>query len=152
MAVIRRSARVPYSALQMLTLVNDIEAYPEFLHWCHASRIEKQEGHIVEAALDIGISGIYKTIRTENTTEASDGGEASTIRIELIEGPFRQLHGSWTFRDVDDGACEIDLCLEYEVHRTPIGMILHALFEEIANSQLQAFTRRAEVVYGQDDR
>jgi ribosome-associated toxin RatA of RatAB toxin-antitoxin module len=148
MAVIQRSARVPHSALQMLTLVNDIEAYPEFLHWCHAARIEKQEGHIVEAALDIGISGIYKTIRTENTTEAPDGGDAQ-IRIELLEGPFRKMHGLWTFRDVVDSAgSDVDLCLEYEVHRTPIGMILRPLFEEIANSQLHAFTKRAEVIYG----
>jgi ribosome-associated toxin RatA of RatAB toxin-antitoxin module len=132
----------------MLTLVNDIEAYPKFLHWCHAARIEKHEGHIVEAALDIGVGGIYKTIRTENTTEASDNGGASKIRIELLDGPFKHLHGAWTFRDEEPRACDVDLRLEYEVHRGPIGMILGALFDEIANSQLNAFIKRAEVVYG----
>lgn len=153
MAAIRRKARVPYTALQMLTLVNDIEAYPEFLHWCHAARIEKSTGAVVEAALEIGIKGIHKTMRTRNTTDAPDSEESdspATIRIEMIDGPLRRLHGLWRFTDVPEHGCDIDLSLEYEIHRTPFGLLLRALFDEIANSQLNAFIRRADSVYGGD--
>jgi ribosome-associated toxin RatA of RatAB toxin-antitoxin module len=148
MAVMQRSARVPYSALQMLTLVNDIEAYPEFLHWCRAARIEQSTGPIVEAALDIGIKGIHRTIRTQNTTETTDSRNGMKVRIDMLDGPLKRLHGAWTFRDVEAGASDVELSLEYEIHQTPFGMILRALFDEIANSQLQAFIKRAGAVYG----
>ena len=148
MAVIQRSARVSYSAEQMLALVNDIEAYPDFLHWCHAARVEQAAGDTVEAALEIGISGIYKTIRTRNTTIAgNDSVGAARIRIEMLEGPLKSLRGAWTFVDVNGNGCDVELELEYEVHLSPLGFILRSLFDEIANSQLNAFIRRARVVY-----
>ena len=150
MAEIQRSARVPYSAGQMLALVNDIDSYPEFLHWCHAACIERTSGAVVEAALEIGIRGIYKTIRTRNTTSpADDAGHPATIRIEMVEGPLKSLHGAWTFADAAEGGSNVVLHLEYEVHLSPLGFILRTLFDEIANSQLNAFVRRARVVYGE---
>ena len=85
MAVIDRSARVPYGADQMLALVNDINTYPKFLHWCHAARVERAEGLTVDAALEIGISGIYKTIRTRNTTRPAAEQQPATIRIEMLD-------------------------------------------------------------------
>ena len=39
MTQVTRRARVPYSAEQMFTLVNDVESYPKFLHWCRGARI-----------------------------------------------------------------------------------------------------------------
>ncbi|PPS58920.1 hypothetical protein CRX72_25460 [Pantoea sp. BRM17] len=39
MAQISRSALVPYSAAQMYQLVNDVDAYPEFLPGCTGSRV-----------------------------------------------------------------------------------------------------------------
>jgi ribosome-associated toxin RatA of RatAB toxin-antitoxin module len=148
MTAIDRRARVPYRADEMLALVNDIDAYPEFLHWCHAARIERAEGQTVDAALEIGISGIYKTIRTRNTTRRSDAGHPATIRIEMIEGPLKRLEGTWVFTDLGSDGCDVELQIEYEVHRSPLGLILRALFDEIANSQLHAFVKRARVVYG----
>lgn len=150
MAVIERSARVPYGARQMVVLVNDIAAYPEFLHWCHAARIEKAEGATVEAALEVGVSGIHRTMRTRNTTAIDESGTSASIRIEMIDGPLKRLQGAWVFTDRPPKGCDVRLTLEYETHRTPFGAILRALFDEIANSQLNAFVRRAERVYGVD--
>jgi ribosome-associated toxin RatA of RatAB toxin-antitoxin module len=147
MAAIKRRVRVAYSASQMLALVNDIESYPEFLHWCHAARIEKSGGSVVEAALDIGIRGIHKTMRTKNTTQAAAGDRGARIRIEMIDGPLKRLVGGWQFTDCAQGGCDVELVLEYEVHRTPFGMLLRTVFDEIANSQLNAFIRRAGTVY-----
>ncbi|MDX1563442.1 MAG: type II toxin-antitoxin system RatA family toxin [Gammaproteobacteria bacterium] len=147
MAVIQRRARVAYRARQMLELVNDIDAYPDFLHWCSGARIEKVEGATVEAALDVGIRGIHKTIRTRNVTTLPAEGSAR-IDIEMLDGPLKHLHGHWLFSDSGDGGCDVELSLDYETHRTPFGALLRALFDEIANSQLNAFIRRADAIYG----
>jgi len=149
MAMIQRSARVPYSVLQMLTLVNDIEAYPEFLHWCQAARIEKSVGPIVEAGLDVGLRGIHKTMRTRNRTEVDESGSPASIEIDMLDGPLKRLQGSWTFSDCEPAGCNVELRLDYEVHLTPFGLLLRALFDEIASSQLNAFIRRAGALYGE---
>jgi ribosome-associated toxin RatA of RatAB toxin-antitoxin module len=140
--------RVPFSAGQMLALVNDIESYPGFLHWCRAARIEKSAGSMIEAALDIGISGIHKTMRTRNVTSVAEDSSTASIRIEMLEGPLKRLVGQWNFADRADSGSDIGLVLEYEVHRTPFGMLLRTVFDDIANSQLNAFIRRAETLHG----
>jgi ribosome-associated toxin RatA of RatAB toxin-antitoxin module len=39
MTLVQKSALVKFSALQMFELVNDIEAYPQFLPWCKKAKI-----------------------------------------------------------------------------------------------------------------
>jgi ribosome-associated toxin RatA of RatAB toxin-antitoxin module len=134
---------VPYTAEQMFDLVNDIEAYPKFLHWCGGARVESADERHVEATLDIGIAGIYKTFRTRNTLE-----RPKRIAIALISGPFRHLAGAWGFIDSPRGGADIELALDYEVSHSPLGFVLAKAFEEIAHSQMSAFVRRAEEVYG----
>lgn len=148
MPVMRRSAHVPYSALQMLKLVNDIDAYPEFLHWCRDARIERSDDGTVDAALEIGVSGFRRTLRTRNTTRVREGDGEAWVDIEMIDGPLAYLSGGWVFADVAPGECEVTLSLDYEMQRTPFGQLLHVIFEEIANSQLHAFVRRAREIYG----
>lgn len=148
MAVIERSAEVPYSADQMLALVNDIDAYPQFLNWCQGARIDAVEGSTVDASLQVGIAGISKTLRTRNTTTVDSNSGIARIHIEMLAGPLKTLRGLWQFTDRGQTTCSIVLRLEYEVARSPFGLIIRGLFDEIANSQLNAFVARARVVYG----
>jgi len=137
---------VSHSPAEMFALVNDVEAYPKFLHWCRAARIERTFDGGVEAALDIGIGGVRKTFRTRNTMAPPAADAPGRIGIELVSGPFRRLEGSWTFTPVD-GGCDVRLELDYEIASMPLGMIFSAVFEEIARSQMHAFVRRAGEVY-----
>ena len=143
MRTVRRSARVPYSAAQMFDLVNDVESYPRFLHWCRDARIERADGDTVEAVLDIGISGIHKTFKTRNTLE-----RPNKLEIELISGPFRHLDGVGRFTDQPDGGSEVSVTLEFEVSHSPLSMIFSAVFEEVARAQMGAFIKRAKQIYG----
>lgn len=143
MRSIRRSARVPYSAVQMFDLVNDVEAYPEFLHWCRGARIERRDGDALEAVLDIGVGGVHKRFRTRNTLKPP-----REIEIELVSGPFRRLDGKWSFADVESGGSEVSLVLEFEVVASPLSMIFSTVFEELARSQMNAFVERARQLYG----
>jgi ribosome-associated toxin RatA of RatAB toxin-antitoxin module len=143
MPAIRRSARVPYTAAQMFDLVNDIEAYPQFLHWCRGARVAVSAADTVEATVDIGIGGMHKSFMTRNTLE-----RPRRIGITLLSGPFRRLDGAWTFADVPGGGTDVELALDYEVNYSPLAFVFAAVFEEVARSQLNAFVRRAGAVYG----
>ena len=143
MPTVQRSARVPYSAQQMFDLVDDIERYPEFLHWCSGARVDKRQGDVVEASLDVGVAGFHRTFKTRNTVQAPSG-----IAIALVSGPFKRLEGEWRFEDSPQGGSSVSLSLLFEVTLSPFGAIFSRLFEEIASSQVDAFIRRAGRLYG----
>jgi ribosome-associated toxin RatA of RatAB toxin-antitoxin module len=143
MPTIQRSQRVPHTAAQMFDLVNDIESYPEFLHWVRGARIDRRGEGFVEATIDIGISGIHKSFTTRNMFE-----RPHRLDIELVHGPFRHLDGLWEFEDIGDGECEVSVTLTFEVVRSPLSVVFSMVFEELVRAQIAAFVQRAEAIYG----
>ena len=126
----------------MFDLVDDIEAYPRFLHWCPGSAVEKRTDDEVVASVDVGLGGIRKRFTTRNRLQRPE-----RIDLELVEGPFKTLRGAWTFEDAPDG-CDVGLSLDFEVAHTPLDMMFATVFEEIVRSQVAAFVKRAKTVYG----
>ena len=143
MPTVKRSARVPYTAEQMFDLVNDIEQYPKFLHWCRSARIDLNQGTTVEATLDIGILGFHQSFRTRNTLQRPE-----RIGIDLVSGPFRSLRGEWRFIPLPDRGSDISLMLTFELTLSPFGLVFTRVFEELAGSQMTAFVDRASRTYG----
>ena len=143
MQSVHRSVLVPYSAQQMFDLVNDIEKYPEFLHWCSGARIDVRQGSTIEATLDIGVLGFQRSFRTRNTLRGPE-----RIQIDLVSGPFRRLRGEWRFKDLPEGGADVELSLAFEVTLSAFGALFSRVFEELAGAQMQAFTQRAAALYG----
>jgi ribosome-associated toxin RatA of RatAB toxin-antitoxin module len=140
---VKRSARAPYTAEQMFDLVNDIEAYPKFLHWCRGARIDVAQGNTLEATLDIGALGFQQSFRTRNTLSRPD-----RIGIDLVSGPFQRLRGEWRFLPAVSAGTDVSLTLTFEVTMSPFGLVFAKVFEELAGAQMRAFIDRAKVVYG----
>lgn len=134
---------MPHTAAEMFDLVNDVESYPEFLHWVRDARVDERGENYMKATLDIGISGIHKSFTTLNTFE-----RPHRLDIELVSGPFRHLDGLWEFEDVGDGECEVSVTLSFEVVASPLSMVFSMVFEELVRAQVAAFVQRAETVYG----
>ena len=139
---VHRSALVPHSAEQMFRLVDDVEAYPEFLPWCRYARIRRSDGVIMEATLELRKGGIRKRFTTRNTRRPPEA-----IDIDLLGGPFRALEGGWRFRELSETGCKVALDLEFEFESKMLDVMLGAYFEDTCNSLVDAFTRRAAQVY-----
>jgi ribosome-associated toxin RatA of RatAB toxin-antitoxin module len=142
MRKVSRSALVPYTPEEMFALVSDIEAYPSFLPWCRSARVHEANSEFVEATLEFGRGGVRKSFRTRNTLQ-----QPESIRLELVEGPFRQLSGAWSFRGLGTGT-KVNLDLGFEFDSRVTDFVLGPFFEEICNSLVDAFTRRAHEVHG----
>ncbi|MGK3115189.1 type II toxin-antitoxin system RatA family toxin [Candidatus Pantoea formicae] len=142
MAQISRSALVPYSAEQMYRLVNDVDAYPEFLPGCTGSRVLDNNGNQMTAAVDVSKAGISKTFTTRNTLISNQ-----SILMQLVDGPFRKLTGGWHFTSLGDDACKVELSLDFEFTNMLVEMAFGRIFKELANSMVQAFSQRAKEVY-----
>ncbi len=145
MPKVQRSASVPYSAEQMFDLVNDIERYPQFLHWCTGARVDVRHGTSIEATLDIGVLGFTRSFRTRNTLRRPE-----SIQTVLVTGPFRRMRGEWRFTARPDGGSDVSLALQFEVTTTPFGAVFSKVFEELAGAQMSAFTDRAAKLYGRN--
>ena len=127
----------------MFDLVNNIEAYPEFLPWCVASRIIKQEGDTVDAELTISKGGFKKSFSTRNKIDS--GG---SITVSLLEGPFTYLEGVWNFMPLREDASKISLDLEFEMPGALANLAFGAVFNQICNTMVTSFTDRAKQIYG----
>ena len=143
MAVINKSALVPFTPNQMFMLVDDVEAYAEFLPWCSGSTVLIRTDKEVTASLEISHSGLQKAFTTRNVYETD-----TRINMYLVEGPFKKLEGVWQFHALGDQGCKIMLDLEFEFSNRLIGMSFGPLFGKMAGSLVDAFTQRANTVYG----
>lgn len=143
MVLVQKSALVKYSAQKMFDLVDNIEAYPEFLPWCSGSRILSRKDDVVEAELMIAKGGFKKSFATRNTLDY--GGR---ITIALLNGPFTHLEGKWDFMPLREDASKISLDLEFEMSGKLASLAFGAVFNQICNTMVASFTERAKEIYG----
>jgi len=141
---VKRTALVPYRPGQMYALVGDVDAYSEFLPWCRRSEVLRRDGNVVEAEIELEKGSVRKSFTTRNTHR---GDEA--IDIALVGGPFRHLAGGWRFEPVGDDGCRVSLALDFEFESRVVDALFGSFFETTCNALIDAFTRRAEAVYGE---
>lgn len=144
MRSVSRSALVPYSAAEMYALVDDVEAYPEFLPWCSDAVVHELDGEYQEATLELSKGGVSNRFTTRNRRVT-----AELIDIALVGGPFRQLQGGWRFQQLGDAGSKVSLALDFEFSSKIVSMMFGSFFEETCNSLVDAFTKRAQEVYGE---
>ena len=143
MAVVHKTVLLGYSAQQMFALVDRVEDYPNFLPWCGGVEVRERAGDKLVATLQINYHGVRQSFTTENTNTAP-----VMMKMRLVDGPFKSLDGTWTFRALREDACKIEFDLKYEFSSRLLEQIIGPVFSMIANSFVDSFCKRAEVVYG----
>lgn len=143
MANVNRSALVSYSAESMFDLVNDVDAYPQFLPGCAETTVHKADENQMKASILISKGGLRQWFTTQNQLKRGE-----YIRMELIEGPFSHLTGGWRFTPLSADACKIELDLRFEFASRLAQAAFGKIFSSVASNMVAAFTQRAREVYG----
>jgi ribosome-associated toxin RatA of RatAB toxin-antitoxin module len=143
MAVVHKTVILGYSAEQMFALVDRVEDYPKFLPWCGGVEVRQREENKLLATIAIHYHGVRQSFTTENTNVPS-----SSMKMHLLEGPFRQLNGNWTFKALRADACKVEFDLQYEFSSKILEKIIGPVFSVIANGFVDSFCKRAETIYG----
>jgi ribosome-associated toxin RatA of RatAB toxin-antitoxin module len=143
METVRKSALVLHSAEQMFALVKDVEAYPQFLPWCHSSRLLKDVDREICAQIVVSRLGIRQAFSTCNKYE-----EHKWMTLELKDGPFRHLSGKWSFLPLRNDACKVELEMDFEFAGALISKAFGSVFNHAAATLVDAFCKRADEVYG----
>ncbi|HEY9148010.1 MAG TPA: type II toxin-antitoxin system RatA family toxin [Gammaproteobacteria bacterium] len=145
MTTISKNALVPYSATEMFDLINDIESYDRFLPWCRSSEVLSQSEDEIRATIEIAHGSLHKAFTTRNRLQKN-----KMIEMRLEQGPFKHLEGFWRFDMLGERACKVSLDLDFEFSNKLIGMAMGPIFSQIANSLVDAFSKRAVEVYGKE--
>lgn len=148
MNLVRRTEVVPYAAARMYALVNDVAAYPEFLHWCRSAQVHESSADCMLATLELAVAGFHKRFTTRNQLQ-----EGREIELHLVRGPFRHFSGRWWFNDLpprtDGGvASSVSLAIDFDLESRLLQMVAGAALHRVADGLVSAFRRRAEVCYG----
>ena len=139
---ISKKADVKYRADQMYRLVNDIEAYPEFLPWCTEAIISNHSSNEIVADVSISVGKIKKIFTTKNTMQ-----QDSSISMKLIKGPFKKLNGEWKFQNNSEGGSIVSLNMEFEFKNKLLKYAFGSAFVVITDSLVDAFVERAKIIY-----
>lgn len=142
MAVIHKSVLLQYSVEQMFALVDQVEDYPQFLPWCGGVDVQERKENTLIATLNIHYHGIRQSFTTQNTNVS-----AQSIKMVLLDGPFKHLDGGWTFKSLRADACKVEFDLNYEFSSKILEQIIGPVFSMITNSMVDSFCKRAELIY-----
>ena len=138
MTQVQRTALVERPAEQLYELVLDVPSYPEFLPWCKASKVIEQGGseQVASVTIDAIVKQVSFTTRNSLTPH-------SRINLQLLDGPFRSLHGEWRFKPLSEAASKAELDIEFEFASGALALAIKPVFLKIADTMLDAFVARA---------
>ena len=139
MQTIRRSALVEHSTGRMFDLVNDVAAYPRRFDWCSAAQLIESGADRLVARLDLGLGALSTWFTTENTLD-----RPHSIDMNLVDGPFRKLHGRWEFHALDESASKVTLTLEFDPSNRLLGPAFAIGFQSLADRMVDDFVRVAD--------
>ncbi len=141
MREVRRSATVGQPAERIYRLINDIESYPQFVPGCTHARVEARSPREILATLGVRRGLLRAEFTTRNELEPE-----RRIHMRLVRGPFRMLEGEWTLTPLERGGCRIDLAIRFAFASRLAGALFESLFQQTAESLVDAFVARAETV------
>jgi ribosome-associated toxin RatA of RatAB toxin-antitoxin module len=139
MAVVEKSVLIERTATRMFELVDGVEDYPKFLPWCGGTELLERTDSRTAARIHINYHGLKAHFATENAKEAP-----RWMSIELREGPFQRMDGSWKFTPLGDTACKIEFRLHYEFSSKMLEKALGPVFHHIADTFVESFVKRAQ--------
>lgn len=138
MTSIHRSALLPYSNEKLFQLVNDVEAYPQFMDGCVGAHVLHTDDRHMEARLDLARGGIAQSFTTLNELHPFE-----MITLQLREGPFESFAGRWRFQPLATEACKVSLDLDFTVRSSLLGAAAARLIDRVANNLVDAVVKRA---------
>ena len=136
---VRKSALVNRSAIETFDLIEAAEHYPAFLPWCADAVVLARDDNMVSAKITVDFHGIRFSLTTRNPKQ-----RPHWMAIHLEQGPFRRFEGEWRVTELAKRTCRIDFHLRYEWGGVLTGLFARHVFNQIADTMVDAFARRAE--------
>jgi ribosome-associated toxin RatA of RatAB toxin-antitoxin module len=108
------------------------------------------------ARIGLSYAGVRQAFTTRNEDVPGD-----SVRLKLVDGPFSQLDGVWLFKPLkqpdltqppnpdEPVACRVEFELSYAFSNRVFEAVLSPVFDQVANTFVDSFVKRAAQVYGE---
>ncbi len=143
MIEIKKTVIVPFTPKQMFEIVNDIETYPNYLPWCSSTKIQDQTEDLLVGSIYLE----YLKVKTHFTTR-NKNTPYSHIDVQLVDGPFKELSGTWNFKALGENGCKIEFSLNYKFTNSLFEKIIGPVFEYITKNIVECFIKEAHIRHG----
>ena len=132
----------------MYELVTGVQDYPSFLPWCDKAEVLERHEDGITARLGLAYMGVRPAFTTRNLHLPG-----TSVTVQLVDGPFSLLDGTWFFHPLgrpgsEERACKIEFDLRYAFSSKALETVVSPVFDKVANTFVDSFVRRAEDVYG----
>lgn len=138
MSRISRSVLIARPVQMVFDLINEVEAYPQLFDWCRGAEVLARDASALTARLDLQYAGFNAAFTTRNQFE-----RPHRIDLQLVEGPFSDLAGSWLFTALGDSGCRVELSLDFEFAGRWVGSALAIGFQGLADRMVDDFSKAA---------
>ena len=122
----------------IFNLINEVENYPDFLPWCTKTEVTKESKNINIGKIFISKSFIKWNFSTKNIIDVN-----KSITLSLVDGPFDELNGQWSFKTIDSNNTHVTLEIDYKFKNSLIEISIEPIFSTIMNSILKSFIDQA---------
>ena len=136
---LKRSVLVPYSVEGMFDLIEQAEAYPQFLPWCTGAKILERNDDWVAAHIEFSYLKLQFGFQTRNPKRRPEW-----LQVRLVEGPFRSFQADWHLTPLGSQGCKIEFDLSYEIAEGLLDKVAVKAVEIVSRSMMDAFVKRAE--------
>ena len=144
MSTVSTSLCVNYTPMEMFDLVNDVQAYPEYLPLCRQVKLLARSPTRLRASVILAKGKIKLSFTTENTLDPG-----KSIRMKLVDGPFKRMDALWRFEPIGTEGCEASFRVDFEFSNALLGLAFGGFFKEVTESMVEAFCRQAAKKYGE---
>lgn len=142
MPELSRSALLPYPAESIYALVNDVQAYPQYMDGCVGAEVISLDADCMVARLDLAKSRFKYSFTTRNHLTPP-----TSVVMELVDGPFDTFAGEWRIQALNESACKVTLQLNFTLRSKTLALAAKALFNPMADSLVDSLVKRAHQVY-----
>ncbi len=139
MSEVLRTCIVNVPAKVIFDLVCDIDDYQNFLPWCNNSKIILINDNIVVGKIEVEYLKIKMSFTTKNTNINNE-----KIQFNLVEGPFKFLHGYWDILPLDISGSKVTFSIKYKLVNGLLEKVIDPVFNIICNSIIDCFIREAK--------
>jgi ribosome-associated toxin RatA of RatAB toxin-antitoxin module len=145
---VKKTVLLWYTATEMYDLVTGVEQYPQFLPWCDGADVLSREPQGMTVRLGLAYMGVRHKFTTRN-----EHVPGASVVVNLVDGPFSLLDGTWLFRPLgqpggEAQACKIEFEMRYAFASATLERVISPVFDRVANTFVDSFVKRAEQVYG----
>ena len=143
MKTFTRTFIINQSIEKVFNLINDVDAYKNFIPFCEHSIIIESNQNTITAQLDLSFMSNTTRFITHNTFASNE-----YITMKLIKGPFKEFTAKWGFESVNESKTSLTFTMEYNISNPLVNLAFTKNLNLVSEKIIKAFKKElTEKVY-----